>query len=101
MGGERTAKRDNGLNLIGANLGQLACVDAAEAPADKADFAPASLGEFPHACDHSLGDAVAQAIVTTLAPTAHLVTVVRKKGSERPRREVACNQARKDRTGRP
>src|SRR5260370_109262 len=74
--GERAAEADHAAHLVRRELGELARIEAAQAPADEAD--PASivaLEQFVDAGQHVALEAAAQAVVAALLPAVHAVTV--------------------------
>src|ERR1700677_3736537 len=96
MSGEWTAERNHHFDVVRAGLGKLARIETAEAPADKAHLAAGSSDDIAKKRNHSVGDAVARAVVPTLTPAGHIVSVIGKKGSQRTRRDIARHQTGKD-----
>ena len=75
IAGEGAAERDHLTHALGHHLGELARVEAAEAPADQADLAAVLVAELLDQIDHRMLHALAQAVIATLAPAAHCVAL--------------------------
>src|SRR6266851_6748072 len=74
--GERTAQADQAAHPVGYDLGELAGIEAAQAPADEADPAPAvALEQLVDAAQHVALEVGAQAEGASLVPAMRLVAV--------------------------
>ncbi len=100
-GRKRTAERDHRAHAIRHHLGELARVEAAEAPADQADLAAMGVVEFPHQIDHRVLHALAQAEIAALAPAADRIAAVLQEAAQRARRDVGGDQPGSTSTGWP
>ena len=89
MAGERRAERDDAARLARVELGELARVDAAEAPADQADRLALLVGERADVVAATLDHAGARAEVEPLPPGLGDVAEARQVAAQRHGREVA------------
>src|SRR5216683_5664619 len=88
--GERAAQADHAAHLVGQALGELARIDAAQAPADQAELAAAmAVVEFFDPLQHVGLDAGAQAEIPALLPAMHSIAMSLKETTERLGREIA------------
>ena len=78
---KRTAKRDHGAHPIRHHLGELARIQAAQAPADQADLASMGIAEFSDEIEHRPLHALAQAEIAALPPAAYRVSAISQKAS--------------------
>ena len=92
--GEGTAEADHAAHLVGHPLGELAGVDAAQAPADQAELALAvAVVELLDAVQHVGLDARPQAEIAALLPAVHGVALCLQETAQRLGREIARQQA--------
>ena len=68
VAGERRAQRDHATRELGHFLGHLACVQAAQAPADQADLFSVPVGGAAHQLAAGIDHAVARAEIEALLP---------------------------------
>src|SRR6185437_5981789 len=91
---KRTAKRDHRAHPVRHDLGELARIETAEAPADQTDLAAMAVAELPHQIDHGALYAVAQAEVSALAPAADGIAAVLQEAAQRSGRDIRSHQPR-------
>ena len=93
-GGKRAAERDHRAHALRHHLGELARVEAAEAPADQRDLAAVGVVQLLHQIDHRVLHAVAQAEIAALTPAADGIAAALQEAAQRTRRGVGRNEAR-------
>src|SRR4051794_27553404 len=78
---KRAAERDHLAHAVRHHLGELARIEAAEAPADEADFAAVGIAELLDQIHHRMLHALAQTVIAALAPAAHRVALAGQEGA--------------------
>src|SRR5713101_5777933 len=92
--GERTAQTDQAAHPVGYHLGELAGIEAAQAPADEADPAPAvALEQLVDPRQHVALEVGAQAEVASLVPAMRLIAVRIEKTAQSVGAAVVREQA--------
>src|ERR1700730_2788822 len=95
--GKWAAEADHAAHLVGRELGELARIEATQAPADEADLAPiVALEQFVDAGHHVALEAAAQAVVAALFPAVRAVAVRIEEAAQGPRARIVGQKARQD-----
>src|ERR1700749_3272750 len=85
---ERAAERDHAAHALRHHLGELARIEAAEAPANQRDLAAMGVVHLLEQISQPVLHTRAQAEIAALLPTTHRIAAIAQESAERPRRHV-------------
>src|SRR5438874_2485268 len=90
---ERTAERDHGSDVVGHELCDLPCEDAAQAPADEAHLGPVTAAQIVDPIDDLLLQTTEITLIATELPAMRGISVIPEEASQGTGGNIACHQA--------